>query len=130
MDLQKFTYALREDGAFILALAKSGGKCMMAGGVKFTHLGVNRVSSNNIANRYEASVFNQYIFWNKYILPDYKQSVVGCLKAKQAFLWYLFGIGFLASISSIRHLSLEPMRGILKGIRLVHGEKRVVDSQD
>lgn len=120
MDLQKVKYALRDDGAFILALARSRGKCLMVGGVKFTHLGVNRGSNSNIANRFEASVYNQYIFWNKYIFPDYKNSVEGRLKATAAFFWYLLGIGFLGSVSSIRHLSLEPMKGILKGIGLIH----------
>ena len=119
-DLEKVQYyALREDGAFISALAQSGGKCLMVGGVKFTHLGVNRVSKSNIAQRYEAHVFNHYIFWNKYILPDYRSSIVGRFKAKMAFVWYFMGISFLCSISSIRHLSMEPMKGIIKGIALI-----------
>jgi glycosyltransferase involved in cell wall biosynthesis len=127
MHLQKVKYALRDDGAFILALAKSGGKCLMVGGAKFIHLGVNRASGNNIGYRYEAGVFNQYIFWNKYIFCDYKHSVGGRFKTTVAFLWYLLGICFLGAISSIKHLSLEPMRGIVRGFNLINSANSKVN---
>lgn len=116
MDLQSGRYALREDGAFILRIVRSGGKCIMLSGIFFDHLGgTTRLSKDRYFSQYRASVLNQYIFWRKYIRQQYELSAASLLKARLALVWYITGICFFAVVSSFRLRSFDPLKGIIAG---------------
>lgn len=116
-DLQKISaYALREDGALILSWHLEGGKCLMVPGVNFLHLGgTTRLSADRLYLDYKSHVYNQILFWRKYIHPMYRHGTASGLRARGGLVRYLAGIVLLAAAASARNLSLKPLAGIVAG---------------
>lgn len=111
-DLEKVPYALRDDGAFVLDVVCHGGKAVLVGNVPYDHLGGTRkLSPQRLQHSYEASVYNNYIFWRKYIKVRYRVRIVPII----AFGWHLIGIFVFALLSSLRHKSIQPILGAVQG---------------
>lgn len=116
-DLQKISaYALREDGALILSWHLEGGKCLMVPGVNFQHLGgTTRLSTDRLFIDYKSQVYNQILFWRKYIRPMYRVGAASSLRTRGGLVRYLAGIVLLAFASSVRNRSFKPLAGIMAG---------------
>lgn len=111
-DLEKISYALRDDGAFVLDVVRHGGKAILVGNVPYEHLGaVRKLSLQRLHHSFEASVFNNYIFWRKYIKGRYRMQIVPIV----GFAWHLTGIFILALLSCLRHKSIMPLLGVVRG---------------
>ncbi len=111
-------YALREDAAFIFDIFQKGGKCFMVGGASFEHLGgTTRLDPLRLSMSYKAQVVNHYLFWSKYIYPHYNCKFVDRFKAKFSFARYMLGIALLATIVSIRMMTIQPVVGVCLGVK-------------
>ena len=111
-DLEKVPYPLREDGAFVLDVVRHGGKAILVGNIPYEHLGgARKLSPQRLYQSYEASVFNNYIFWRKYIKGRYRMQIVPTI----AFGWHLTGIFVFALLSCLRHKSVRPLLGWVRG---------------
>jgi len=111
-DLERIPYALRDDGAFVLDVVRHGGKAILVGNVPYDHLGgARKLSPQRLLSSYEASVFNNYVFWRKYIKGRYRMQIVPTI----AFGWHLTGISLFAMLSCLRHKSVYPLLGVVRG---------------
>jgi len=111
-DLEKVPYALRDDGAFVLDVVRHGGKAIMVGNVPYDHLGgAKKVSPQRLLWSYEAAIFNNYVFWKKYIKGRYRVQIVPTI----AFVWHLTGVLTFAFLSCLRHKSIYPLLGVVRG---------------
>lgn len=122
LDLERVAYALRDDGAFVLDVVRHGGKAILVGNVPYTHLGVVRkLSPQRLHQFYEASVFNNWVFWRKYIKGRYPSRAVPAL----SFGWLLMGVLVFAVASSVRHATVSPLRGATSGfVKMVQACRR------
>lgn len=112
LDLEKLPYALRDDGAFVLDVVRHGGKAILVGNVPYDHLGGERkLGPQRLLSSYEASVFNNYVFWRKYIKGRYRIQIVPAI----ALGWHLTGIFVFALLSCLRHKSVRPLLGAVRG---------------
>ena len=121
-DLEKVAYPLREDGAFVLDIVRHGGQAILVGDVPYEHLGgARKLTPQHLFQFYEASVFNNYIFWRKYIRGHYRTRIV----PTAAFSWLLTGIFVFALLSSAHHKSVQPLRGALRGfVKIIQSLRR------
>jgi glycosyltransferase involved in cell wall biosynthesis len=111
-DLEKVSYALRDDGAFVLDVVRHGGKAILVGNVPYDHLGgARKLSSQRLYQSFEASVFNNYVFWRKYIRGRYRRQIVPTI----AFGWHLTGVFVFALLSCLRYKSVRPLLGAVRG---------------
>jgi len=112
LDLEKVPYAFRDDGAFILDVVRHGGKAILVGNVPYDHLcGARKLSPQRLLASYEALVCNNYIFWRKYIKGRYRMQIIPII----AFGWHLIGIFVFALLSCLRHKSVRPLLGAMRG---------------
>lgn len=120
-DLQAIgAYALHDDGAFIFDIVRNGGKCLMVPGVSFEHLGGStRLSVNRLYMQYKASIYNHYIFWKKYIRPEFSASILDRLKSQFSFCWYILGFCSIGIGVSLLLRSMQPVLGIASGLALM-----------
>ena len=115
-DLEKVPYPLREDGAFVFDVVRHGGKAILIGNVPYDHLGgARKLSSQRLFASYEASVFNNYIFWRKYIRGRYRMEIVPLI----AFAWHLTGIFVFSILSCLRHKNFYPILGWAWGFKKI-----------
>jgi GT2 family glycosyltransferase len=117
LDLQNIgAYALREDAQFILSIAKKGGRCLMIPRIVFKHMGgTTRLSPGRLRMHFKAQIYNQYIFWRKYIRPECNTSVFRLLKSQLAIIRYMLGICSFGIAMSLRSRSYQPIQGIAAG---------------
>lgn|GEM_PF-1240499 len=115
-ELERINYALREDGAFVADIARHGGKAILVGNVSYEHLGVERkINPKRLYHSYEASVFNNYLFWRKYVKVRYRQPLLPQI----AFGWHVTGVFVFALLVSLKYNSFQPILGALKGLRRI-----------
>lgn len=113
-------YALRDDGAFILDIHQKGGLCFMVAGVGFEHLGgTTRLDPSRLEMSYKALLYNHYLFWKNYIKPMHSRTTHARLMARFSVCWYLAGSIVLGLLAAGRARSMQPIRGIISGIRLL-----------
>jgi glycosyltransferase involved in cell wall biosynthesis len=119
MELQVVSvYALRDDGAFIFDISQKGGLCLMAGGIYFEHLGgTTRLDPKRLEMSYMAQVFNHYLFWHKYIYPQYSCRFFSKINSKISIVRYMIGIILLAGVASAHSMSFQPIIGICSGFK-------------
>jgi GT2 family glycosyltransferase len=124
VSLQEFSvYALRDDGAFILDIFRKGGRCLMAGGAMFIHLGgTTRLDPSRLKMAYTAQIYNHYLFWKNYIQPEHSKTFTARFRTCLAFCWYLAGIMVLGILASIQGKSVQPICGIRIGLKLLFGK--------
>jgi hypothetical protein len=120
-ELQKVgPWAIRDDGALILDVARKGGKALMVAGANFHHLGgTTRLMSGRLYMRHRAEIFGHYLFWRQFIRPTQLTSTISGWMGLLGLLRYLSGVVFLGVVSSVRARTLEPIRGILDGMRML-----------
>lgn len=112
-ELERISYALREDGAFVADIARHGGKAILVGNVSYEHLGVERkVNYKRLYHNYEASVFNNYLFWRKYVKIRYRKPILSQI----AFGWHVTGIFAFALLVGLKYKSFQPILGALRGL--------------
>jgi len=123
-DLETLSYPLREDGAFVASVAQNGGKSILVGNISYTHLGVARkLSPQRLYNHYYASVFNNYVFWRKYVKSRYRQPILPYI----AFEWHLIGIFVFALLVCMKYKSFNPIFGAIAGfMRIISRQGRNV----
>lgn len=111
-DLEKVSYALRDDGAFVLDVVRHGGKAILVGNIHYKHLGgARKLTPQRLYQSYEALVFNNYMFWRKYIKGRYRMQLIPTI----AFGWHLTGVFVFAFLSCLRHKSVYPLLGAMRG---------------
>lgn len=118
-DLERIPYPLREDGAFVYDIVIHDGKAIMIPNVPFNHIGVShRTSNKRLYWSNVASIYNNFIFWKKYIYTtcQIKPWAILC------FSWHLVGISFYAFLKGIKDKSLYPLKGIKDGFKRVFSE--------
>lgn len=107
-DLEKFTYLLCDDRAFVIDVVRHVGRTILVGNIPYEHLGrLQKLRLQCLYQFFEASVFNSCIFWykyiNKYIKGRYRIKVVPIV----SFTWHLIGIFVLAFLSSSRQRNVQ-----------------------
>jgi len=108
-------YALREDAAFVYSQAITGGRPVIVNAGKYIHLGgTTRLDSRRLFWTYDASVRNNFIFWKFYIW-NLQPTVLLRVRAGLGIVRHLIGITIFAVLSSVRHRSLSPIYGCIKG---------------
>lgn len=115
-DLEKIPYALRDDGAFVLNVVLHGGKAILVGNISYDHLGgKRRLTPQRLYQNWKAAIYNNYIFWRKYILKRYRLLIVPIA----AFVWHVIGLCLLAILTSLHHKSLQPIIGVAQGFKMI-----------
>ncbi|SFL76131.1 Glycosyltransferase, GT2 family [Desulfomicrobium norvegicum] len=118
-------YALRDDGAFILDISQKGGLCLMVGGIYFDHLGgTTRLDPSRLEMSYKAQIFNHYLFWKRYIYPQYSFHITEKLNSKISITRYITGIVLLACVASARSMTFQPIIGICSGFKYLLNNKK------
>lgn len=97
-------YALREDGAFVSALARQGARAIMVSGAQFEYLGgTTLLDPKKFYVRFKPQVYIHYLSWLRCIKPDYERTLFGKFYVYLMFSWYVLGVFFLAGIISFKH---------------------------
>lgn len=124
-------YALREDGAFIFDIHQKGGLCLIIGGIRLEHLGgTTRLDSSRLEMSYRALIYNHYLFWRKYIYPHHNQYFSKKVISHLSFYRYLAGSILLSMLAACRATSLQPLRGMINGLFLIHTKPYVASESE
>lgn len=117
---EKVGYAYRDDAAFVFDMICHGGRAKMIEAGAIEHIGLEHPRSPDaVVRRGAAEIVNSHLFWKKYIRRKHR----GRIWPPIAFAWMVAGFFVLALAVALRRGSLAPLRGRIKGFRLLLGEK-------
>jgi glycosyltransferase involved in cell wall biosynthesis len=113
---ERVTYALRDDGAFIYDIALAGGNPIIVNGVSIQHIGItHKATSERLYNLCVATVYNNYIFWYKYIYTKKTMKLLSIL----AFIHNMVGQIIVCVLKAVKNKKPRSLAGIGAGLKLI-----------
>jgi len=115
-DFEKVGYAYRDDAAFVFDMTWHGGSAKMVEAGVIEHIGIHHPrTSDAVASRGSAEIVNSYLFWKKYIRRKHR----GRIWPTISFTWTVVGYFLLALAVAVRRGNLAPLKGRIRGCRML-----------
>ncbi|MDR4465840.1 MAG: hypothetical protein MRJ66_16405 [Nitrospira sp.] len=105
-------YALREDGAFVSALARQGARAIMVSGAQFEYLGgTTLLDLKKFYVRFRPQVYIHYLSRLRCLKSDFERTLFDKFYVCRMCSWYVLGVFFLAVIILLKHRTFRALCG-------------------